>query len=120
MLRPIPSRILTHSATLKICTGVDDWQHPTWRTINLSCVCFQTEHKTIKTREDTEVRQNGILFHDARLSKPSLDFDALQAESEANGSPMRVQYGSVDHIVLMVDSVIDDEGKLHHTEMTLD
>ena len=120
MLRPIPSKILTHSATLKICTGVDDWQNPTFRTIPLSHICIQNEFKTVKTREDTEVRTTGILFHDARLSSPSLDFDSLQRESEANGHPLRVVFGNTDHIVLTVDSVIDDEGNLHHTELTLD
>ena len=41
MLRPIPSKILTHSAALKICTGVDDWQSPNFRTIPLSHICIQ-------------------------------------------------------------------------------
>ena len=120
MLRPIPSRILTHSAILKVCTGQDEWQTPVYQSYTLHRICVQNDHKTLKQRDNTEVRTTGIAFYDARLSTPHLDLEALQAQSDANGHPMRLVFKGVDHVILGVDNCIDDEGKDHHTELMLD
>ena len=53
-LSPIPARILKQSATLRVCSGVDMWQEPTWAETALECICIQPSNETRKTRDNTE------------------------------------------------------------------
>lgn len=120
MLRPIPSRILKHSVVLKICTGVDLWQAPVWKDQPLGRVCMQPSNETKKAKDNTEVVLSGVCFVDARRSIPAgIDLDGLQKQSEANGQPLRLEFAGNTHTVLVVDSVFDDMGLLHHTEIGL-
>lgn len=81
---------------------------------------MQTSSDTKKTKDNTEVTLSGICFVDARRSTPpGIDLEALQAKSEANGSPMQLVYGRAEHTVLVVDAMLDDTGVLHHTELGL-
>lgn len=118
MLRPIPSRILKHTVTLQICTGVDMWQAPTWSQTTLGRVCMQPSNETKKSKDNTEVVLAGICFVDARRSTPAgIDLDALQIESEKNGQPMTLIFGGSTYTVLTVDTLYDDTGTMHHTEL---
>lgn len=118
MLRPIPSRILKHTITLQTCTGVDMWQTPTWKQTTLSRVCMQPSNETKKAKDNTEVVLTGLCFVDARRSAPAgIDLDALQQQSEANGQPMTLIFGGTSYTVLTVDTLYDDTGVLHHTEL---
>lgn len=119
MLRPIPSRILKHTVTLQVCSGVDTWEAPTWDPIiTLSRVCMQPSNETKKSKDNTEVVLRGVCFVDARRSSPSgIDLDALQIQSEANGQPMTMTFGGSTYTVLTVDTLYDDTGILHHTEL---
>lgn len=121
MLRPIPSRILKHTVTLQVCSGVDTWEAPTWDpVITLSCVCMQPSNETKKAKDNTEVVLRGVCFVDARRSSPAgIDLDAMQEQSEKNGQPMTLIFGGNTYTVLTVDTLYDDTGVLHHTELGL-
>lgn len=120
MLRPIPSRILTHNAVLKWVSSVDVWQTPTFTEIELEHICIQPTHETRMNRDNTEVALNSIAFIDARLSQPQgFDFYAAQETSEANGLPMALEYNGHTYTVITVDALIDDTGAYHHTELGL-
>lgn len=120
MLRPIPARILTHTATLKQCTGVDVWEAPTYSDTTLSHICVQPTHETRMDTNNTEVALTSIAFIDARLSSPAgFDFIQAQEQSEANGAPLAFIYGGRRYIVLTVDALCDDTGAYHHTELGL-
>lgn len=120
MLDTIPSSILTHSATLRICTGVDVWENPSFQDVPLSRICIQPIHSTVMTKDNTEVGLNGTAFVDARLSLPvRYDFVSAQDTSEANGSPMHLIYQGRDYVVLLVDALVDDTGTYHHAELGL-
>lgn len=120
MLRPIPYRILRHSVTLKVCTGIDAWQKPAYREVPLHRVCVQPSNETKKTADNAEVVLRGICFVDVRRSSPAgTDFIALQSESVAAGAPMRLVFGSQDHVVLVVEPLYDDVSILHHYELGL-
>ena len=120
MLRPIPSRILKHIVTLQICVSVDTHQSPTWSQTTLSRVCMQPSNETKKAKDNTEVVLRGVCFVDARRSSPAgIDLDAMQIESEANGQPMTLIFGGNTYTVLTVDTLYDDTGVLHHTELGL-
>jgi len=120
MLDTIPSSILTHSATLRICTGVDVWENPSFQDVPLSRICVQPTHSTVMTKDNTEVGLNSTAFVDARLSVPAgYDFQAAQDTSEANGSPLHLIYNGRDYVVLLVDALCDDTGTYHHAELGL-
>ena len=120
MLPPIPSRILKHNITLRVCSGVDVWQNPQWTSYQIANTVMQPTHETRKNVNNTEVMLQGLCFIDARRSSPSgLDIQALQQASEANGQPMTLVFGGNSYTVLAVDTLYDDEGNLHHWEVGL-
>ena len=119
MLKPIPLKILSQKITLKVCTGVDEWQDPTFITYDLTRVHVQPTHDTRMTRDNTEVALNSLLFVDARLSTPRLDFEALQNTSLEQGGPMHVSFNGREYAVMTIDAVPDDTGRLHHYEVGL-
>lgn len=121
MLRPTPSRILKHTVTLQVCESVDINQSPTWGpVITLSRVCMQPSNETKKSKDNTEVVLRGACFVDARRSSPAgIDLDALQKQSESNGWPMTLLFDGNQYTILTVDTLYDDTGILHHTELGL-
>lgn len=120
MLKPIPSKILTHNAVLKQCTGVDVWQKATYQDIPMTSVCIQPEHRSQLTKENTEVVLQAIMFVDARLSQPEgIDLMGLQDLSEANGAPLMLEYNNRLYTVISVDALCDDVGRYHHAEVGL-
>lgn len=120
MLRPIPANILTHTATLHECTGVDVWQNPTFKDTTLTRINVQPVHNTVMTKDNTEVALTSVAFIDARLSRPSgYDYQAAQDRSEASGAPLELIYNGRRYTVLTVDTLCDDTGAYHHTELGL-
>lgn len=120
MLSHIPARILKHTVTLHVCTGVDVWQSPTVQNIEVKNVCMQPSHETRKTSSNTEVVLRSLLFIDAWRSSPrNLDVQALQQASETSGLPMTLTFRGTKYTVLTVDTLFDDEGNYHHTEVGL-
>jgi len=121
MLKPIPARILKHSATLKVAKTVDSWKKVTAYTdYALLRVCIQPSNKTIKTKDNTDVTLNGLMFYDCRLSSPrDLDIKTLKNQSDAAGGDMLLAFGSETFTVQIVDTIYDDVGRYHHTEVGL-
>ena len=120
MLKPIPAKILTHSATLDVCSGIDRWQERTYTEVALSRICIQPMHDTRMTKDNTEVALSSVAFIDARLSSPAgYDFQTAQDTSEANGAPLALVCNGRQYTVLTVDALVDDTGAYHHTELGL-
>ena len=120
MLKPIPARILTHSAILLECKSVDEWQKPEFEEIPLLNICVQPVHHTTMPRDNTEVALTSVAFIDARLSSPlGFDFQEAQDISEANGTPLMLDYNGRRYTVMTVDALVDDSGAYHHTELGL-
>lgn len=126
MLRPIPERLLRDLVIIKVCTGVDAWQKPTWEPTTVNRVHIQNTSEVRKTTSNTEVVLRSILFIDGRRSTPALDYDALAAQSLASGRPMRAEVYNAsgqklgDYEVLTVDPVPDiPADRIHHIELGL-
>ena len=126
MLRPIPERLLRDLVIIKVCTGVDAWQKPTWEPTTVNCVHIQNTSEVRKTTSNTEVVLRSILFIDGRRSAPALDYDAIAAQSLAAGRPMRAEVYNAsgqklgDYEVLTVDPVPDiPADRIHHIELGL-
>ncbi len=126
MLRPIPQSLLGDIATIKMCAGIDRYQHAIWDETVVQHVHLQNTNEVKKTRDNTEVVLRSVLFIDGRLSSPALDYDALASTSLQNGKPLRCEvrnaggqkYGEFE--VLTVDPVPDVPAKrVHHIELGL-
>lgn len=119
MLRPIPARILRSTATVEVCVGADAYQRQTYQTITVSHVHLQPTSEIRKTTTNTDQQLRSILFVDARLSTPALNWSALLESAHKLGGDMRVTVRGVTYTVLSVDELRDDTDLLHHWEVGL-
>lgn len=119
MLRPIPSRILRSTATVKVCVHVDTYQKQTYAEYTVNRVHLQPTEKIIKTAANTDQQLQSILFVDVRHSSPALDWKALFQSAHEKGGDMRVIVRGIEYTVMMVDGLRDDTDRLHHWEISL-
>lgn len=119
MLKPIPSRILKSTATVKVCSGVDRYQNQTYTEYTVKKVHLQPTNEIRKTQDNTDITLRSILFVDAHTSTPSLDWCALLASAHVNLGDMRVTVRGVEYTVAAVDELRDDTDSLHHWEVAL-
>ena len=119
MLKPIPSRILRSTATVKVCNGTDLYQHQTYTDYTVSKVHLQPTNEIRKTADNTEIVLRSILFVDARTSTPFLDWYALLQSAHESGGDMLVIVRGQTFTVVGVDELRDDTDNLHHWEVFL-
>ena len=118
-LRPIPAKILRSTATVKVCTGLDRYQNQTYDEYTVNKVHLQPTNEIRKTPNNTECNLRSILFVDARISIPVLDWDGLFSSAHEMGGDMRVIVRGIEYTVFSVDSLRDDTDQLHHWEVSL-
>lgn len=124
MLSPIPRSILRDTLTLYVPQSFDQYQNPVnVSTYTVNNVHLQIDNSTIKRSDNSEVMLRGILFVDARLSCPRLDYEELQEAVQAAGGVMTCRVTdrrgktSKEMTILAVDALPDDEDNLHHWEL---
>ena len=123
MLSPIPRSILRDTLTLYVPTAFDRYQKPTNTTYTVKNVHIQMDNTTHKRADNTEVTLKGIIFVDARLSSPKLDYEALQESVQALGGTMtctvtdRRGGTTGSYTIETIDGLPDDEDNLHHWEL---
>lgn len=118
MLSPIPERILKSTATVKVCTAVDEYQNQTYgTTYTVNHVHLQPEERITKMVGDTQRQLNGILFVDLRHSFPALDWRQLLQQAHDAGGDLRVIVRNVEYTVVSADGLRDDSDALHHWEI---
>lgn len=119
MLRPIPSRILRSTATVKVCSGVDTYQNQTYTTYTVEHVHLQPTTEIRKSTTNTDQQLVSILFVDGKKSVPLLDWEALLSSAHELGGDVRVIVRGREYTVLTVDALRDDTDILHHYEVGL-
>ena len=119
MLKPIPSKILKSAATVKVCSGVDRYQNQTYTEYSVKCVHLQQTNEIRKTQDNTDISLRSVLFVDARISTPKLDWCALLKTAHENLGDVRVIVRGVEYTVISVDELRDDTDTLHHWEVSL-
>ena len=119
MLKPIPSKILRSTATVKVCSGVDRYQNQTYTEYTVSKVHLQPTNEIRKTQENTDISLRSILFVDAHTSTPFLDWCSLLQTAHTNLGDMRVIVRGTEYTVLNVDELREDTDNLHHWEVGL-
>lgn len=120
MLKPIPSKIMRSTATVKVCKGVDRYQNQTYDEYTVNKVHLQPTNEIRKTPNNTDCTLRAILFVDARKSTPVIDWDGLFTQAHENAGDMRVTVRGVEYTVFSVDSLRDDTDILHHWEVGLE
>ena len=118
-MQPIPSQILKDNVTIKLPTGVDMWNNPTFTEYQQSKVHLQGGNKVFRTKDNSEVLCNSTLFVDRYHSTPFIDWLQLQETAEANGVEMACVINGYTYRVVKVDDVPDPYGRLHHYEVGL-
>ena len=119
MLKPIPAKILRSTATVKVCNGVDRYQNQTYTDYTVKRVHLQPTNEIRKTQDNTDVTLRSILFVDARISTPFLDWCALFKLAHEKLGDMRVIVRNEEYTVMGVDELRDDTDNLHHWEVSL-
>lgn len=124
MLSPIPRSILRDTLTLYVPQSFDQYQNPVnVSTYTVNNVHLQIDNSTIKRSDNSEVTFKGVVFVDARLSCPRLDYEELQEAVQAAGGVMTCRVTdrrgktSKEMTILAVDALPDDEDNLHHWEL---
>ena len=119
MLRPIPAKIMRTTATVRVCTGVDRYQNQTYTEYIVQKTHLQPTNEVRKTQDNAEIVLRSILFVDARVSSPLLDWTGLFQAAQANKGDMRVIVRGVTYTVVGIDELRDDTDMLHHWEISL-
>lgn len=117
MLAPIPSRILRSTALVEVCNGVDIYQNPQNTVYTVKNVHLQPTERIIKTTTNTDAQLTGVLFVDAKKSKPNLDWKALFTSAHELGGDMHITVRNIKYTVVSVDGLRDDTDNLHHWEI---
>ena len=119
MLKPIPARILRSTVTVKTCSAVDRYQKQTYTEQTVSRVHIQPTDEVRKTQNNTDCTLRSILFVDARISKPALDWSSLLKGAHDLGGDVRVICDGEEYTVMSCDKLKDDTDRLHHWEIAL-
>ena len=119
MLRPIPAKIMRSEATVKACTGVDQYQNQTYSEQTVKHVHLQPTNEIRKTADNTDCTLRSILFVDKRHSTPTLDWWGLFQTAHAMGGDVKVIVRNVEYTVFSVDELRDDTDLFHHWEIGL-
>lgn len=119
MLRPIPRRILRSTATVEVCRAIDRYHNQVYDTYTVMNVHLQPSNEIRKGLQDTDFVLEGILFVDARISSPALDWVTLLKNANDAGGDMRVTVRGKTYTVRTAEALRDDTDNLHHWEVGL-
>ena len=127
MLKSIPSVMLKDTVVLKVPKSMDRWQDTEYDEYTINNVHLQSDHKTVISINNSDVRLSGMLFIDGKKSTPLYDIEALQRTAQSNNGTMRaVVYNAQgvetgDFNVLIVDGLPDVPAtRIHHWELGLE
>jgi hypothetical protein len=118
MLKPIPTKILRSTASVRVCTGVDRYQNQIYSEYTVKNIHVQPTNEIRKTPNNTDCTLRSILFADVRHSTPFDWWEQFKTAHE-NAGDVRVIVNGVEYTVESVDALKDDTDKMHHWEIGL-
>lgn len=119
MLPPIPRQLLKSTVSVEACTCIDRDRRQQCDVHTVKRVHLQPEHSVRKSKDNTDVVLRALLFVDARISSPALDWEALFLTAQKAGGDVIVKLRSQVYTVASVERIPDDEDNLHHWEIGL-
>lgn len=93
------------------------YQNQTYTTYTIKRVHIQPTEKIVKGVTNTDQQLNAVLFVDARISSPAIDWRALLESAHNLGGDMRVTIRGITYTVASADGLRDDTDRLHHWEI---
>lgn len=109
-MKPIPRRLLPHSATLKTPGATDAWQQPTYAQRSLLHVRLEPSDKITVSNDNTQRQLVCTMFFDCRNSAPKgTEFSVGQ----------KVVWNNREMTVVTADRLYDGQ-RLHHWEVGLE
>lgn len=119
MLKPIPAKIMRSTATVRVASGHDRYQNPTYTDYIVKKVHLQPTNEIRKTANNTDCTLRSILFADKR-SIPALEWWKIFSDSHDKGIDAKVIVRGVEYTVFSVDELRDDTDEFHHWEIGLE
>lgn len=119
MLPSIPPQLLKSTVTVGACTEVDRDRRKIVTPYTVKRVHLQPCASVRKTSANTDVVLRSMLFVDARLSRPSLDWEQLLHTAQQCGGDVSILHRGQTYTVATVERIPDDEDNLHHWEIGL-
>jgi len=108
-MRPIPKKLLIHSATYKHTPVKDAWQHTTYTETTLKHVRVEPSSAIKTSKDNKELQLKSVLFYDCVNSSPAgVEF------IEEN----KITFNGTDYSIASVDPLYDGT-RLHHVEVGL-
>ena len=125
-IKRFPCRIFRDTLILHVPVGFDRYQKPVNATdYTIKNVHVQSDNSTRKTADNTEVTLRGKCWYYPVYSRPLVDLEALQAQTQAAGGVMtcdvlnKAGKQTGPFTILTVNSYPDDEDNLHHVMLEL-
>lgn len=95
------------------------YQNQTYQSYTVNKVHLQPTRAIIKSKDNTDIHLSSVLFVDARISHPTIEWEQLLETSHDHGGDMRVVVRGKEYTVISVDVLMDDTDHLHHWEVNL-
>ena len=109
-MKPIPKKLVIHSADLIEVSTANSWQKEETKTIaNLKYVRIEPSSKLITAKDNRQVTLAATLLYDCCNSRP-LDVKFIQGQ--------KVIWNGIEHVIETIEPLYDS-GKLHHYELGL-
>lgn len=117
MIGTIPAQMLKDTVNIQTPETVDAWNIATSDLQTQYHVHLQSTDLFRRTANDMSATYKAVLFIDARLSFPFIDWEVLQNDAEQKGYQLQIEVNHNTYTVVSVNSVHNDIGGLHHYEV---
>lgn len=118
-MRPIPKSIMRSTADIEWCYGTDVYQNQLMMQETVKNVHLQPTNAIVKTKDNTEKQLRSVLFVDAKISKPLLDWEKMLTDAHNVGGDVRITVRGVTYTLMTVDALRGKTDELHHYELGL-
>lgn len=109
-MKPIPKKLLLHTAILKTISINNTWQEEMDESISvLEKIRIEPISKLVTAKDNRQVTLSAVLFYDCKNSRP-------KNQSFIQGQ--KVIWNGIEYVIETVEPLYDDN-KLHHYEMGL-
>lgn len=109
-MKPIPKRLLIHSANLLKVSTDNTWQDEKTADIaQLEKIRIEPISKFITDKDNRQITLSAVLFYDCKNSRP---------ENQSFNQGQKVIWNGIVHVIETVEPLYDGN-KLHHYELGL-
>jgi hypothetical protein len=109
-MKPIPRKLLIHSAVIKSVTSADRWgKETTSPDVTLKYIRIEPSSKLVKDKQNNDLQLSALMFFDVKNSLPA---------GTAFAQDQIIVFNNREYRVQLIDELYDAD-KLHHYELGL-